>query len=305
MILYDYDCIVLGDGPAGISAAVTAADLGARTLLLAAEDPLAVMGTIGPIENLPGYPKGITGYELMELLRQQLKTSAVTVLQGKAVSVYSDFKGRYITTAMGKTLSCAALIVATGVIPQKLGVDGEDAFYMNGVYTCMYCDFRQAEGTRVGIVGGSDSACKAALFLSKYASHTTIIHQSATLLSRKRQRIEEDSSITILDSTSVHSLYGNGQLQGVEISSSGSWKKQQLPLDVLFVYIGGKPNLTLFRDHIRTDRYGFIITDTSLMTTQKGVFAAGALRAGPVNQVINSLSDGVSAGIAAVSFLDQ
>ena len=247
----NYDLIIIGGGPAGMAAAQTTGNMGYRVLLIEKAGAGSVMQSIGSVDNMPGYPPDISGPELAAVLREQVKKAGVTQVVVEVKSVYNAGYKRVVVTEKG-TFDCGAVIMATGVTPQRLNLSGEEKYLENGIHYCMFCDYRRAEGKKVGIVGGAESAVKAALFLSRYAAKVYIIHQSGDLRSSRRRQVLEDPKIRILDRTSIKGLYGKGSLAGVEITTGGVWARTRLDLEILFVYIGGKPRLTLFRNHVRS-----------------------------------------------------
>jgi thioredoxin reductase (NADPH) len=297
----DYDVIILGGGPGGAAAGQTLARLGHRTLILDREGIGAGVRSIGRIENLPGWPGPVSGPLLAEQLAAQVAQSGAAVRHEEAQGVWNAGCGKTVLTDQGR-YTCAAVVAAMGVAPDSLAVPGAARLTGKGIYSCAFCDGLAMAGLAVGVAGGGAAAGKAALFLAERAARVYLIHQGAALAADKQPDVMRHPRIEIKLNTAITGVRGDRVLEGVEINT-GHGGRMVLALNALFVYIGGRPDLALFREHVRIDRHGFILTGPDCSTSVPGLYAVGAVRCTPVSQVVGALSDGVQAAFAVSRYL--
>jgi thioredoxin reductase (NADPH) len=302
----EQDIVILGSGPAGLAAAVYAARAERKPLVLAGADIGGQVALTDTIENYPGFPEGIKGVELYELFQKQAERFGARVDFSSATAV--DLGARpFRVTADSGTYRAAALIVATGASPRKLGVPGEAEFAGKGVSYCATCDGAFFKGRALAVVGGGDSALEEGIFLTRYAASVTIIHRRGELRAGAilRQRAERNSKIRFLLETVVDEIRGPDRVTGVAVRSVAGGKTDVLPVDGVFVFIGHNPNTALFRGGLAMDEQGYLRVDDRMRTSVEGVFAAGEACDPTFRQVATSAGMGVQAAMSAERWLAE
>ncbi|MGI5962728.1 MAG: NAD(P)/FAD-dependent oxidoreductase [Lawsonibacter sp.] len=301
-----YDIIVVGGGPAGLTAGLYAARAGKDVLILEGESTGGQINYSPLVDNYPGLP-GVSGSQFAQTLTQQaqehgahIRAEAVTFLrtQNGVLEVTTE-KGRYTATA---------LILATGVRHRKLGLEGEDALVGAGVSYCAVCDGAFYQGQPVAVVGGGDTALQEALFLSARCSKVTLIHRRSQLRGGEhlvRQLRERDNVEWKLDCKITGLLWDEAGLTGVCLAEGVEERKTELAVTGLFVAIGQEPRNEIFTNLIMTDDKGYFLVDEDCATSLPGVFAAGDCRVKEVRQLATAVGDGAVAGLAASRYVDQ
>ena len=306
-----HDVIVLGSGPAGLTAAVYAA----RANL----SPLVVEGVVegGPtggqltlttdVENFPGFPEGIMGPELILNMRQQAERFGTTFLTEDVTRAALDVHPFRLETASGAELRTRALIVATGAKPRRLDVPGEDALWGSGVSACATCDGFFFRDKHVVVVGGGDSAMEEATFLTKFASRVTIVHRreefraSAIMVDRARRNDRIDFE---LNAAVVEVRGADGKVSGLLLEDTVTGERREFACDGLFLAIGHIPNTSLFDGALDTDGEGYlVVAEPSTRTNVAGVFACGDVMDHTYRQAITAAGTGCRAAIDAERWL--
>lgn len=297
---YLYDVVIIGGGPAGLSAGIYAARARLKTVILEVLMPGGQAAVTDFIENYPGFPEGISGPGLIEKMQEQAEKFGCKITSGEAVNV--DFKEKKVFTPT-KVYEWKALIIATGAEPKSLEVPGEDAFMGRGVSFCATCDGALFAGRTVSVVGGGDSALKEALFLTKFASKVHVIHRRDQLRAEKimQEQAFENSKIEFVWDTVVTEIFGENRVQGVRVKNVKTGKESTLSVDGVFVYIGRVPNTSLFE--VEKDAEGYIVTDENMHTSITGVVAAGDCRSKHHRQVATAVGDGVAAAMSAGEYV--
>lgn len=304
--------IILGGGPAGLTAAIYAA----RALI----DPVVLEGELGPfgqqpggqlmltteVENYPGFPSGILGPELVAAFRSQAEKFGARILTGEAKSV--DLTSRPFAIRTGDSeFRARAIIVATGASPRRLGVPGESEYMGMGVSTCATCDGAFFRERHVAVVGGGDSAMEEALFLTRYAKQVTIIHRRDKLRASKimQQRAFSNEKISFLWNTVVTEVVGEQVVTSLRLKNVVTGEQTDLAVDGLFVAIGHVPNTGFLRGQLELDDQGYIRTGNGTRTSVEGVFAAGDVVDKVYRQAITAAASGCMAAIDAYKWLEQ
>jgi len=271
-----YKVIILGSGSAGLTAAIYAARALLKPLVIAGSQRGGQLTTTTDVENFPGFPEGVQGPELMELMRRQAERFECDFIDEDATAV--DFSRRpFHITAAGGTMSAEAVILATGAGANWLGVPNEQRLIGHGVSSCAPCDaffFREKEAA---VVGGGDSAMEEALVLTKFATQVTIIHRREHFRASKimAERALRHGKIHVLWNTTVEDVVGNGYVTGLQLKDLKTGALHDFKVDGLFVAIGHHPNTELFRGQIELDDQGFVVLKRNTVTSVTGVFAAG------------------------------
>jgi thioredoxin reductase (NADPH) len=298
--------IILGSGPAGLSAALYAARADLHPLLLTGTELHGQVSLTYQIENYPGFPDGIGGSQLGELMQKQVEKFGTQVLYETADSVNLSQRPFQINT-FGKSYTTDALIIATGATPNHLNVPGEKELIGKGVSYCATCDGWFFKDRRVVVVGGGDSALEEALFITRYASSVTIIHRrnefrGGVLL---QERASQNPKIEFLLNHVVTAINGDETVNAVTVKDVISGREKEMVTDGVFIFIGYMPNSKLFINQIELDEHGYIRTNMKQETNIPGVFAAGEVADPHYRQVVTSAGMGAAAAIQADRFLEN
>lgn len=302
-----YDLIVIGSGPAGLTAALYAAREGIETLVIERGGVGGQAGITERLDNFPGFPEGVSGSEFADRLRAQAERFGVEILQAQeATNIIMDGDYCVVRTGDGGEYGCWAILLATGSTYRRLGVPGEDDFIGAGVHFCATCDGPFYRDQEVLVVGGGNSAGEESIFLTKFASHVTIAVRGDRLSASQvvRESVESDPKIDVLTNVVVDEFKGDGRLRSVVLRDTYSGERRELTPAGVFVFVGLTPNTAFVQDHIATDARGFIVTDAGLQTNVPGVFAAGDNRAGSTNQAASAAGEGAAAALAIRRYLE-
>jgi thioredoxin reductase (NADPH) len=300
------DVVILGAGPAGLTAAIYTARANLSPLLVTGPHFGGQLGWTTEVENFPGFPDGVLGPELMELMKRQAERFGTEVRMGEASEVMLGGPPFRITLD-GEFLETKALIIATGASPRLLGVPGEQQFFGRGVSTCATCDGFFYRGKTVMVLGGGDSAVEEGAFLTRYASRVYIVHRRDRLRASQilQDRALKNDKISFIWDTVVEEILGDAQ-QGVTAAHLRHVKTgadQVLPADGIFIAIGHVPNTRVFEGQLKLDQQGYIVTEPSMHTSVEGVFACGDCQDYIFRQAITAAGTGCMAAIEAEKFL--
>jgi thioredoxin reductase (NADPH) len=299
-----YDIAVAGGGPAGLTAALFAARHGRSSILL---DPLGLGGAIlnsERVEDFPGFPEGVPGFELGPRLLEQVATAggAVELSEVRRIEPRSDDWS--VVTDDGETVA-GAVIVATGSRPRKLGVPGEDELEGKGVSNCASCDGPLYRGKVVVVCGGGDSALVEALELVRHDVQVVLVHPDDALTGQETysRRVRESAQVEIKHRTVLEEILGDGRVEGVRMRdvTTGTWST--VPAAGVFSYVGRLPNTAMLDGVVTLDEHGCVPTDLWMRTELAGLFAAGDVRAGAAGQAISAAGDGATAAVGAHRYL--
>ena len=303
----DYQLIILGGGPAGLTAG-----------LYAARDRMQVVlvekGVVGGqvlvtdwIDNYPGFPEGISGFDLIEKMAAQAKRFELETKNANVVKVeLTEIKKKLILES-GEELTCQALIICTGARPNKLGIPGEQELTGKGVSFCATCDGPFFRDQEILVVGGGDTAVQEADFLTKFASKVTVIHRRDELRATKvlQERAFANEKIEFLWNSNVVAIEGEKEVERVRIRNNDGGESE-IAASGVFILIGTIPNNEILPlEQLGSDEFGFVITDDDMRTKVGGVMAAGDIRSKTVRQVVNATGEGAVAAIAAEHFLNK
>ena len=301
--------LILGSGPAGYTAAIYAARANLAPVLLAGRQPGGQLTITSEVENYPGFPKGVMGPEMMEMFKEQAARFGTVIHDEVGTAV--DLKRRpfTVTTESGKVFHTQTLIVSTGAAAQYLGLPNEKALQGRGVSACATCDGFFFKNKVVYVVGGGDSACEEANFLTKYASKVNLVVRRDSLRASKimQDRALKNPKIEVLWNQNVTDVLDvkKGKVTGVELTGTKDGKKQQVPADGLFLAIGHQPNTELFRGLLKMDEKGYIQTVPGKTATNiEGVFAAGDCQDSYYRQAVTAAGSGCMAAIEVERYLE-
>ena len=302
-------CLIIGSGPAGFTAAIYTSRANMKPVVYAGHQPGGQLTTTTEVENFPGYHEGVTGPQLMEDLEKQAARFGAEIRQGIITSV--DFSQHPLRAIADDDTEITAdtVIISTGATARYLGLPDEDRYKGMGVSACATCDGFFYRRKRVAVVGGGDTACEEALYLSNIAAEVFLIVRKDYLRASKvmQLRVEEKSNITVLFNTNTIGLYGDDYLEGaklVEFASTDKGRIYNLPVDGFFLAIGHKPSTDIFRPWIDLDEAGYIKTEgQSTRTNVAGVFAAGDVADPNYRQAITAAGSGCKAALDAERYL--
>jgi thioredoxin reductase (NADPH) len=302
------DIAIVGGGPAGLTAAIYGARARVKTVVFETAFPGGQIVSASWVENYPGFPNGIGGAELGELMYQQAQTAGAEFRNISPVEAIRR-KGRdFVLIVDGKEIDAQVVILATGAIPKKLGVPGEAEFTGRGVSWCATCDGPLYHDKTVAVVGGGDSATQEALYLAKIAKDVHIIHRRDEL--RATQCLQEECffhpQITMHLSYTISEIVGEaGRISGLRLRSKTDGSEKMLPVDGLFEFVGIDAQSALVADLCELDEGGFVKVDKDGMTSCPGLFAAGDVTDYALKQVVTACARGAFASYAAAHYLES
>jgi len=299
-----YDIIVVGGGPAGLTAAFYASREGLSTLVLERSSLGGQAALTERLDNYPGFPAGLTGADFGKRLVEQAKRFDVEMISAAEVaSVAGEGRERVVRTAEGAEYRAHAVVLAPGSAYRRLGAPGEDDLIGAGIHYCATCDGPFYKGKELAVIGGGNSACEEGAFLTQFASHVTMLVRGDKLTASKiyHDKVLNHPKMDVRFNTSVKRFLGSTHLEGV-VMDTPEGERTMRPA-AIFVFIGLKPNTEFLEDTVRLTTEGFIDAP-GFVTSMEGVFAAGDARAGATKQVASAVGEGAAAALAARRYLE-
>lgn len=300
----EFDVVIAGGGIAGLTAAVTAAHLGRRTLVLTGDVPGGQLMSIEKIDGYPGFPEGVPGYDLCPMLQDQAAAAGAEFMMTGLERLDAQDGLWRVTTGEGDILA-RAVIVATGSSLKKLDVPGEQRLTGNGVSQCASCDAPLLRDRIVAVVGGGDSAMQEALTLAAFASKVIILHRGDALTGQAcyRDRVTAHQKIDIHFDTAVTEILGEAKVTGLRTRKSRDGAVADLEIAAIFAYVGLQPNTAVLQDSLSLDLAGRIPTDSWMRSKLAGVCAAGIVRSQSPCRAVSAAGDGASAAVTVDRYL--
>jgi len=300
------DLIIIGGGPAGLTAGLYAARSRLKTLLLEKLSPGGQVLMTDWVENYPGFPEGVSGFELMDRMRRQAESFGLNIQSREVVRLHLGPDKKEVTTADG-SLEARSLILTMGAMPRKLGIEGEDRLTGKGVSYCATCDGPFYRDREVAVIGGGDTAIEEALYLTRFANLVHVVHRRSELRATKllQERAFSHEKIAFSWDAVPTRILGGGGVEEIELKNIKSGELSRLRLDGVFVFIGYDPNNSLVKDLLELDDYGFVVTNNDLETSVPGVFAAGDIRAKLLRQISTAVGEGATAAFAAERYVEN
>jgi thioredoxin reductase (NADPH) len=299
--------VILGTGPAGLTAALYTARANLSPLVISGNQLGGQVSITYEVENYPGFPEGTTGPELVERMQKQAERFGAQVIVDEVTEV--DFrKGSPFTLKThGDVFEAQAVVVATGASPKRLGVPGEEALIGRGVSFCATCDGFFFRGKEVVVVGGGDSALEEGLFLTRFANQVRVVHRRDSLRAGEalKRRAQTNEKMSFIWDSVVEEIRGNGKVEGVRLRNLKTDAASELTTDGVFIFIGHYPNSDLFTGQLALDERGYLVTDSRMMTSVAGVFAAGEIQDPIYRQVATSVGQGAAAGMMVERWLEE
>jgi len=302
----EYDLIIAGGGPAGLTAGLYAARAKMRVLLVEKMAPGGQAATTFLIENYPGFPEGIGGPDLAMAMETQAKKFGLETGSGEVKSLSRRDPFWEVESEERRWLA-RAVIIATGVEPKKLGIPGEDTLRGRGVSYCGTCDGPFFKDQEIGVVGGGDSAVDEALYLTRFARKVYLIHRRRALRAEKilQERAFQNPKIQILWDTVPTKVLGETGVEGLEIMDLRSKECRSLPLSGVFFYVGLVAKTEFLKGVVDLDEQGYVVTDDQMATSAQGIFAAGDVRRKVLRQVATAVGDGAAAAFSAERYVES
>ncbi|MDD2211734.1 MAG: thioredoxin-disulfide reductase [Clostridia bacterium] len=306
MTLSLYDVLIIGGGPAGLTAAIYACRAGWKTLLIERGTFGGQAASTDIIENYPGFPAGISGFELMMDFYKQASRFGCEFLTAEVLALSTGGKSKKVVTSEGEVAG-KTIILATGAMPRELGVRGEQDFRGKGVSYCATCDGFFYKNKKVAVVGGGDAAVKEALYLAKIVREVVLIHRRGALRADKvlGDKALGTPNLKVYWDTVVDEIVGDSKINSLKLHHVKTQETMELTVDGVFIYVGTKPNTEFLGGDFQKNPQGYLLTDESLETTASGVFAIGDCRRKNSRQVATAVGDGALVLAAAEGYLQQ
>ena len=311
MAEFSTPCLIIGAGPAGYTAAIYASRANLSPILYEGNQPGGQLTTTTDVENFPGFPTGITGPQLMMDMRAQAEHFGADIRGGMVSAVDFSELPFTVTIDNGDIVKASTVIIATGASARYLGLADEEKYAGLGVSACATCDGFFYRGRKVAVVGGGDSACEEALYLSSLAEKVYLIVRKPYLRASKvmQERVLKNEKITVLFNCNTLGLFGEPTLEGAKLIENAGAENEQIfdiAIDGFFLAIGHTPNTEVFRDSIRLDDEGYVILEPGTsMTNVDGVFAAGDVADSRYQQAISAAGMGCRAAIDAERYITE
>ncbi|RJX20709.1 MAG: thioredoxin-disulfide reductase [Desulfobulbus sp.] len=304
----DYQLVIIGGGPAGLTAGLYAARARLKTLLVEKGALGGQVLTTDWVDNYPGFVEGISGFDLVEKMAAHAERFDLATRTAQISALDLRGKSKILYLEGGERLTAQAVIICTGGSPGKLGVPGEQAYAGKGVSYCATCDGPFYRNQEIAVVGGGNTAIQEALHLTKFASKVTVIHRRRELRATKvvqEKAMASDRIEFLLDTRVAEITGGAGGVEGLRLAHNDG-TSSTLAVSGVFILIGVVPNNQLLPlNDLKTDEYGFIVTDTEMKTSLPGVFAAGDIRSKSFRQIVNAAGEGATAELSAEQYLAQ
>jgi thioredoxin reductase (NADPH) len=300
-----YDLIIVGGGPGGLTAGLYGARANLKTLVLERYIPGGQLANTELVEDYPGF-ESILGPDLAAKMEAHARNFGMELKNSSAEEIKVDGDDRIVVTD-GETYSVKAVIVATGGSPVLLGVPGEKEFAGKGVSYCAICDGAFFKNQVIAVVGGGDAAVEEGTFLTRYGSKVYIIHRRDKFRAQKiiQQRAFENPKLEVMWNTVVEEITGREKVERLQIRNVATKDATTLDVGAIFVFIGFHPNNQLFPKDVKRDENGYIVTDFRMQTTVPGIYAVGDVRQQLARQVTNAVGDGTTAAIAADKYIEE
>lgn len=300
------ELLIIGGGPAGLTAAIYAGRARLDTLIIEKGIPGGQSSISANIENYPGFPGGIGGPALGEKFQRQAEESGATFAFDEITGIELG-DDKHVVVGSEETYHCQALLIASGASPTKLGVPGEEDFAGRGVSYCATCDGAFFADREVAVVGGGDSAVDEALFLTRFANKVTIVHRRDELRAERilQERAFADPKIDFAWNALVKEIVGDGLVERIVLEDTqGGGQRRELPADGVFIYIGNLPNTAFMPPEIEAED-GYVVTNEAMETSVPGVFAAGDVRKNLLKQISVAVGEGAIAAVTAQKYLEE
>ncbi len=301
-----YDIVIVGAGPGGLCAGLYAARAQRKVVALEKYLPGGQIAITGEVEDYPGF-EHIEGAELGMKFANHARKFGLEIAMEEVVEVFCEGEERVARCASGNIYRGKAIILSTGGSPVKLNIPGEKEYSGKGVSYCAICDGAFFKDQVIAVVGGGDAAVEEGTFLTKFGSKIYIIHRRDKLRAQKiiQQRAMDNPKVEFIWDTVVEAINGNkNKVTHLALKNVKTGEKSDLSVGAIFIFVGFKPNTWMIKEDIKLDQGGYIVTDSHMETSIKGIFACGDVRSQLVRQVTNAVGDGTTAAVAAEKYIE-
>lgn len=303
-----FDVIIIGGGPAGLTAGIYTSRARLKSLLIEKALTGGQIATIDLVENYPGFDEGISGSELSQKMEKQARRFGLEIIQGAVRKISIDGKIKKITLEEDKgEYEAKSVIISTGAHPKPLGAEGEDKLRGRGVSYCATCDGALFRGQKIAVIGGGDSAVEEAIFLTRFAEIVYVIHRRDQLRATKiaQERAFSNPKIKFIWNSIVKKIEGEDSVTALLIKDVRTEKETTLDVQGVFIYVGYNPNTDFLKGILNLNGNNYIITDENMATSVPGIFAAGDVRAKTLKQIATAVGDGAIAAISAEKYIEE
>ena len=300
--------IIVGTGCSGLTAAIYAARANLSPLVLEGHEPGGQLSTTTLVENFPGFPEGISGFDLSQKMKEQAEKFGAEMREIEGVAeLRSDPEGCYVVATDREQIRTRAVILAPGVEPRRSGIPGEAEFIGRGVSWCATCDGALYRGKTVAVIGGGDAAVEEGMFLTKFAEKVYLVHRRDELRAAPiaQERAFANPKFEFVWDSIPKQIEGAEMVEALEVENVKTGDGRSLPVNGVFMYIGQIPNTAWLKDTVQLDEHGYIVTDGLLRTELPGVFACGDARANPLKQIVMAVGEGALAAVQVGRYLDE
>lgn len=301
----DYDIIIIGGGPAGLAAAQYGSRANLKTLVIENSFVGGQVLNINDFENYPGVFPAVSGAEFTETLTNQAKAFGVEFITTEVSSI-DKIKNQFTLKTKKGDFTSFVVIIATGAAHRKLEIPGEEEFSGRGVSYCATCDGPFFRNKKIVVVGGGDSACDEATYLSTLSGDVTLIHRKGSLRAQKAvaERVLNNPNIKVVFNSVVKEIKGNAKVESIIVENTETKQQSVLEVDGVFIFVGMIPRTELV-EMIQKDESGYIVTDEKMETSIKGLFCVGDIRSKPFRQVVTATADGATAAFSAGNYIRE
>jgi len=302
----NYDIVIVGGGPGGLTAGMYCARARRKTILIEKYMPGGQIANTEDVEDYPGFEK-ISGPELAMKMADHAKKFGLEIISDEVKEIYAEGEDRLVSVAAGDIYRAKAVIVSTGGSPNKLNVPGEKEFSGKGVSYCAICDGAFFKDEIIAVAGGGDAAVEEGIYLTKFGKKVYIIHRRDKLRAKKiiQERAFKNDKIEFIWDSVIETINGDDKVRSLSLKNVKTGEKSTLDVGAIFVFIGFVPNSDIFREPVKKNESGYIITDFKMETSLKGVYACGDVREQLVKQITNAVGDGTTAAVAAEKRLEE
>ncbi len=303
-----YDVIIIGGGPAGLTAGLYTSRARLKSLLIEKGFPGGQVMTTEWVENYPGFEDGVSGAELAGKMEKQAVKFGLEIVQGSVINVSLDNNIKKVVLENEKQYEAKAVIIATGSNPRPLKIEGEDEFRGRGVSYCATCDGAFFKDSKLAVIGGGDSAVEEGLFLTKFAETVYIVHRRDELRAAKvvQERAFENPKIKLVWDSVPEKIEGDGTgVTAVHIKNVKTGEKSVLDVQGIFIYIGYNPNTAFLKEIIKLDESNYVLANDDMFTSEQGIFVAGDVRKKLLKQIATAVGDGATAAISAEKYIEE
>lgn len=302
----DYDLVIIGGGPAGLTAGLYAARARLNVILIEKIVPGGQVVISDLIENYPGFPEGISGPDLVQRMTDQVKRFDLNIENNEVIAIDLSNPVKKITLN-DRTITTHTIIIATGASPKKLGVPGEDTFFGKGISSCATCDGPFFKDSVVAAVGGGDTAVQESLFLTKFVKKLYLVHRRDRLRAEAilQERALASDKIEFIWNSVLTGINGLSHVENISVQNVKTGDITELSVDGCFIWVGILPNTQFLKDAVKLDEQGFIIADLNMETSVPGVFTAGDVRNTTLRQISTAVGDAAIAAFSAEQYIEN